>query len=80
MGVTWCRACASLMATMSTMAHSCPLLAAHGDIHRIDAHVMPRVASNSHVCGRPSSPPRSSKLCARSAAAHSTTPRAELRS
>eukprot|EP00965_Chrysotila_dentata_P074624 2465145-Pleurochrysis_carterae.AAC.1 len=41
---------------------------------------MPRVGSKSRVCGRPSSPPRSSRLCARSAAAHSTTPRAQLRS
>eukprot|EP00965_Chrysotila_dentata_P109953 3633171-Pleurochrysis_carterae.AAC.1 len=60
------------------MAQSCHLLAAHGRIHCIDAHVMPRAASNSRVWGRPSSPPRSSKLCASSAAAHSTTPRAEL--
>eukprot|EP00965_Chrysotila_dentata_P168472 5563497-Pleurochrysis_carterae.AAC.1 len=41
---------------------------------------MSRSGSNSRASGRPSSPTRSSRLWASRAAAHSTTPLAELRS
>eukprot|EP00965_Chrysotila_dentata_P111187 3674823-Pleurochrysis_carterae.AAC.1 len=62
MGTTVCLACVSLMPTMPTMAHSNPLLASAGSIHRIEAQVMSRVGSNSRDCGLPNSPPRRSRL------------------
>eukprot|EP00965_Chrysotila_dentata_P177020 5846286-Pleurochrysis_carterae.AAC.1 len=72
------RALASLIATTLTIADGNPLLTADGSFHWIEAQVIPRIGSNSRVCGRPISPPRSSRLCASSAAAHSTTLRREL--
>eukprot|EP00965_Chrysotila_dentata_P118880 3931206-Pleurochrysis_carterae.AAC.1 len=66
------------MPTTDTRAHRYPLLAADASIHWMDAQVMSRVASNSRSCGRPISPPRSSRLWASNAAAHSTTPLGEL--
>eukprot|EP00965_Chrysotila_dentata_P223892 6193859-Pleurochrysis_carterae.AAC.2 len=65
------------MGTTQTSAHSKPSLAADGCIHCTDAHVRSLVASNSLSVGCPSSPARSSKLCASSAAAHSIRTRAE---
>eukprot|EP00965_Chrysotila_dentata_P126250 4172549-Pleurochrysis_carterae.AAC.1 len=61
----------SLIPTTLTIAHSCPSLAADGRIQSTDLHVRSRVASNSRSSGLPISPPRNSKLCASSAAAHS---------
>eukprot|EP00965_Chrysotila_dentata_P009661 314445-Pleurochrysis_carterae.AAC.2 len=61
----------SLIPTTRTIAHSCPSLAADGRIQSIEPHVRSRVASNSRSSGLPISPPRSSRLWARSAAAHS---------
>eukprot|EP00965_Chrysotila_dentata_P067743 2241677-Pleurochrysis_carterae.AAC.1 len=52
------------------IAHSWPSLASDGFIHRTDAHVKSRVGSNSRSAGWPTSPPRSRRLCATSAAAH----------
>eukprot|EP00965_Chrysotila_dentata_P052579 1744797-Pleurochrysis_carterae.AAC.2 len=61
----------SLIPTTLTIAHSCPSLAADGRIQSTDPHVRSRAGSNSRSSGLPISPPLSSKLCARSAAAHS---------
>eukprot|EP00965_Chrysotila_dentata_P148710 4911229-Pleurochrysis_carterae.AAC.2 len=63
------------MATVDISAHLCPLLASLGSIHRSELHVMFRVWSKSPLSVVPSSPPRSSRLCASSAAAHSGRPR-----
>eukprot|EP00965_Chrysotila_dentata_P129708 4288295-Pleurochrysis_carterae.AAC.1 len=71
MGSFWCRAAASLIGNTCTSAHSCPSLIADGCIHCTEAHVRSRVLSNSRSVGWPTSPARSSRLWARSAAAHS---------
>eukprot|EP00965_Chrysotila_dentata_P141073 4662933-Pleurochrysis_carterae.AAC.1 len=63
---------------MDTSAHLCPLLASVGSIHRIELHVMSRVWSKSPLSVVPSSPPRSRRLCASSAAAHSSRPRLDV--
>eukprot|EP00965_Chrysotila_dentata_P024159 800607-Pleurochrysis_carterae.AAC.1 len=68
------------MPTMDTRAHLWPLLAVVGSIQRIELHVISRAWSNTLPSVVPSSPPRSRRLCARSAAAHSTTPLREPRS
>eukprot|EP00965_Chrysotila_dentata_P202956 6181427-Pleurochrysis_carterae.AAC.1 len=71
-GTALARAAASLMGTTWMSAHSCPSLTAPGDIHCTEAHVRSRVGSKGRSGGLPTSPARSSKLCATSAAAHST--------
>eukprot|EP00965_Chrysotila_dentata_P028872 959790-Pleurochrysis_carterae.AAC.1 len=77
MGTIVCRTSASLIDTIDTSAHGCPLLAAEGSIHQMEPQVMSRVGSKSAPSVTPISPPRSSRLWASSAAAHSTTPRRE---
>eukprot|EP00965_Chrysotila_dentata_P246821 6207387-Pleurochrysis_carterae.AAC.7 len=54
------------------------MLASVGSILRIELHVIPRVWSQSPLSVVPSSPPRSSRLCASSAAAHSSRPRLDV--
>eukprot|EP00965_Chrysotila_dentata_P011396 372533-Pleurochrysis_carterae.AAC.2 len=61
----------SLIPTTRMIAHSCPSLDADGRIQSTELHVRSRAASNSRSSGLPISPPRSNKLCARSAAVHS---------
>eukprot|EP00965_Chrysotila_dentata_P164915 5445342-Pleurochrysis_carterae.AAC.1 len=80
MGIARCRTSGSLIGTTETRAHSNPLLACDACIQRMEAHVMSRSGSNGRVCGRPSSPARNNRLCASSAAAHSTTPLGDVRS
>eukprot|EP00965_Chrysotila_dentata_P110376 3646657-Pleurochrysis_carterae.AAC.2 len=71
-GVAFARALASLMGTICTRAHSCPSLTAAGRIHCTEANVRSRVGSNGCSGGGPTSPARSRRLWATSAAAHST--------
>eukprot|EP00965_Chrysotila_dentata_P149065 4923624-Pleurochrysis_carterae.AAC.1 len=78
-GTALFRAAASFMGTTWINAHSCPSLVAEGCIHRIDAHVRSRVASNGLSCGWPISPARSMRLWASRAAAHSSRPRGDCR-
>eukprot|EP00965_Chrysotila_dentata_P113442 3749366-Pleurochrysis_carterae.AAC.1 len=63
MGVARKRACWSLMPTTDTTAHRNPLLAVEASIHRMDAQVMSRVASNFLSTGLPISPPLSIAGC-----------------
>eukprot|EP00965_Chrysotila_dentata_P133127 4401725-Pleurochrysis_carterae.AAC.1 len=76
-GVALSRAAASLMGTTWISAHSCPWLTALGCIHCTELHVRSLVGSKSRSAGRPNSPARSSRLCAKSAAAHSMRARVE---
>eukprot|EP00965_Chrysotila_dentata_P200916 6180260-Pleurochrysis_carterae.AAC.1 len=70
-GVAFARTAASLMGTTWISAHSCPSLTVAGCIHCTDAQVRSRVGSKGRSGGCPTSPARSSRLCATSAAAHS---------
>eukprot|EP00965_Chrysotila_dentata_P033137 1104110-Pleurochrysis_carterae.AAC.1 len=71
-GVALAHAAASLMGTTWSSAHSCPSLTAAGCIHCTEAQVRSRVGSKGRSDGWPTWPARNSKLCATSAAAHST--------